>query len=207
MKKFPCGFLIFFWGALTIARADIFAGVDAAGNPHFTNAPASLNNYRVIIAEPNPTPNQAVLTNRLVFKRGTHNQALQSLIHQSAAKYDFDAALLVAIIEVESGFNPRALSNKGATGLMQVMPNTGVLYGVSNLYNPSENLHAGIAHFKHLLNQYQGNLALALAAYNAGRTSVVKSGQRIPPYPETMLYVARVLARYEQYRTQNLHKF
>jgi soluble lytic murein transglycosylase-like protein len=107
-----------------------------------------------------------------------------------------DPALVHAVIDVESSYNPLALSPKGAIGLMQVMPDTGKRYGVMNLYRPDANLLAGTRYLSYLLRTFDGQLTLALAAYNAGEGAVLKHGRRVPPYPETTLYVPRVLARY-----------
>ncbi len=121
--------------------------------------------------------------------------ALRPLILQLAQKHEVDGKLVQAIIEVESRFNPQALSNKGAAGLMQLMPATARHYGVTQRYNVAQNLEAGIRYLKDLLKQHQGNVALAIAAYNAGAGAVAKHGQQIPPYKETMLYVPAVLLR------------
>jgi soluble lytic murein transglycosylase-like protein len=108
-----------------------------------------------------------------------------------AAEKGVDASLVRAVIQVESAYEPRARSTKGAVGLMQVMPATGRQYGITNLYDPSANIRAGVTHLRNLLDRFP--LALALAAYNAGETAVERfSG--IPPYPETIDYVSKVRA-------------
>ena len=122
-------------------------------------------------------------------------QALKPLITTLAQKYGVEFKLVWAIIEVESRFNPQALSGKGAAGLMQLMPATAARYGVTNRHDTAQNLEAGIHYLKDLLDQHQGNLTLALAAYNAGAGAVSRHGQRIPPYRETMLYVPAVLVQ------------
>jgi soluble lytic murein transglycosylase-like protein len=104
------------------------------------------------------------------------------------------------VIDVESGGNPRALSPKGATGLMQLMPDTGARQGASNLFDPRENVTAG-ARYLHQLMQQFGDLQLALAAYNAGEGAVQRYGGEIPPYEETQNYVPRVMGRYLHYKT------
>jgi soluble lytic murein transglycosylase-like protein len=121
--------------------------------------------------------------------------ALRPLILQLAQKHEVDGKLVQAIIEVESRFNPQALSHKGAAGLMQLMPTTAKQYGVTRPHDVTQNLEAGIRYLKDLLKQHQGNIPLALAAYNAGAGAVAKHGQQIPPYKETMLYVPAVLLR------------
>lgn len=117
------------------------------------------------------------------------------LIEAAAASAGLDPRLLTAIIQVESAFNPGATSRRGAQGLMQLMPATAGVYAVRNAYDPEENIRAGARHLRDLLDLFTGNLALALAAYNAGETAVQRFGD-IPPFAETREYVRRVQARY-----------
>ena len=121
----------------------------------------------------------------------TVHATFDPIITRLAAEQGVDAALVRAIIQVESGYQPRARSPKGAVGLMQVMPATGRRYGITNLYDPSANIRAGVTHLKRLLDRFP--LALALAAYNAGEGTVERF-VGIPPYPETLDYVARIRA-------------
>ncbi|WP_322010725.1 lytic transglycosylase domain-containing protein [Paraburkholderia sp. J12] len=111
-----------------------------------------------------------------------------------------DPALVAAVIDVESGFNRNALSSAGARGLMQLMPATAMRFGVSNANDPVQNVAAGSLYLSQLLQQFSGNLPYALAAYNAGESSVRSYGG-IPPFAETEAYVPRVLARYAAFRT------
>jgi soluble lytic murein transglycosylase-like protein len=113
------------------------------------------------------------------------------LIQQIASAHGVDAALVRAVVAVESGFEARARSPKGAVGLMQVLPSTGRQYGIADLYDPGANLEAGVRHLKGLLDRFP--LSLALAAYNAGEAAV-RQFRGVPPYPETRAYVARVRA-------------
>jgi len=113
------------------------------------------------------------------------------LIRKAAAEHGVDASLVRAVIQVESAYQPRARSSKGAVGLMQVMPATGRQYGITNLWDPASNIRAGVTHLRTLLDRYP--LALALAAYNAGEGAVDRFAG-IPPFPETVDYVARVRA-------------
>lgn len=117
--------------------------------------------------------------------------AFDPIIRRVAEEKGVDPTLVRAVIQVESGYQPRARSSKGAVGLMQVMPATARQYGVRNLYDPSANIRAGVSHLKMLLDRFP--LALALAAYNAGEAAVERFAG-IPPYPETMTYVARIRA-------------
>lgn len=115
------------------------------------------------------------------------------LIETAASKHGVDEELIERVIAEESNFNPRAVSRKDAQGLMQLMPETAARYSVANVFDPGQNIDAGAHYLKDLLDQYQGNLSLALAAYNAGPDMVARYGG-IPPFPETQSYVRRITA-------------
>jgi soluble lytic murein transglycosylase-like protein len=121
------------------------------------------------------------------------------LIYHQAKKYDIDASLVKAVIYTESYFNPNATSNKGASGLMQLMPATAEKYGVDDIYNPRQNIIAGIKYLKYLLKLYPKNLKHAIAAYNAGENAVDKYNG-IPPYRETQGYVKKVMKHYKRFQ-------
>jgi soluble lytic murein transglycosylase-like protein len=116
----------------------------------------------------------------------------EDLIVEHARLNDIRPALVRAVVQTESAFNPYAVSPKGARGLMQLMPETAQQFGVKNVYNPEENVRAGVAYLRQLLDRYNNDEKLALAAYNAGPGAVDKYGQTIPPYSETRNYVARI---------------
>lgn len=118
---------------------------------------------------------------------------LANLIQQTAAKYSLDPSLLAAVVQQESGGNPTAVSKVGAQGLMQLMPATAASLGVSDPFDPVQNLDGGARYLSGLLSQYGGDTSLALAAYNAGPGNVAKYNG-IPPFPETQGYVSRILA-------------
>lgn len=120
-------------------------------------------------------------------------------IVRAAQRAGIDPALVHAVIRVESAYNARAVSPKGALGLMQVIPGTGRRFGVDNLLTPGANISAGTQYLSHLLRLFNGDLLLALAAYNAGEGAVMRYGNRIPPYRETRGYVPRVLSTYEAF--------
>jgi len=122
---------------------------------------------------------------------------LAGLTQEMAPRYGLDPSLVLAIIEVESAFDPRAISSKGAQGLMQLMPATSTRFGVQDPFDPVQNLAGGMAYLRWLLKQFRGNLPKALASYNAGEHAVARHGG-IPPYPETQDYVKKVLTRYQQ---------
>ncbi len=120
------------------------------------------------------------------------NGRYDQLIQQHARENGVRADLVRAVIQVESAFNPRALSPKGAQGLMQLMPATALELGVTDAFNPSENIRGGVAYLRKLLDRYDNNEELALAAYNAGPGAVDKYGETVPPYRETQSYVSKI---------------
>ncbi len=119
---------------------------------------------------------------------------VDELVNQAARSYDLDPLLVHSVIQVESNYNPYAISNKGAEGLMQLIPSTARRFGVKNSFNPRENINGGVRYLKYLKNIF-GDDRLALAAYHAGEGAVAKYGW-IPPYPDTQQYVTRVGKRY-----------
>jgi soluble lytic murein transglycosylase-like protein len=147
-----------------------------------------------------PTTSKAAILKRDSFKieaniaRQLFNKQYGSLLAQLCDQYSVDKKLVEAIIEVESNFNPYAVSRKGARGLMQLMPDTARIYGVKDIFNIRQNLTGGIQHLKYLLKHYS-SLDLVLAAYNAGGEAVKKYGG-IPPYRETRNYVRKVKQLY-----------
>src|SRR5206468_10851488 len=116
-------------------------------------------------------------------------------IAEASARYGVPERLIWAVIRVESGFDPRAVSSKGARGLMQLMPETAAILGVRDSFNPRENIHAGTRHLRGTIERFRDDLPMAIAAYNAGEKPVA-SFRGIPPFPETREYVARVLRLY-----------
>jgi soluble lytic murein transglycosylase-like protein len=118
------------------------------------------------------------------------------LIEEAAHRYGLDPLLLHAVIRAESGYNPDALSPRGATGLMQLLPDTARRYGVKDLYDPRQNVRAGARYLRDLLERFGNDLELALAGYNAGEGAVLRAGNRIPDYRETRAYVPKVLGFY-----------
>jgi len=125
----------------------------------------------------------------------------RELIEAAAARYNVDADLITSVIAVESNFDPKALSRKNARGLMQLLPETAARLGVQDIYDPQENIDAGTRYLRELLEKYNNNLALALAAYNAGPDRVEQYG-RVPPFTETLSYVRRVKRSYDKSKSK-----
>jgi len=173
---------------LSASRADVYVYKDKQGVLTFTNVPTH-SGYRRVIRENNPQ------TNGSLYSPATY----EGLIISASNRYSIDPDLIRAVIKVESDFNSNARSNKGAMGLMQLMPETARLHNVADVFDPAENIEAGVRHLQLLLGRYQGDLGLSLAAYNAGSKAVEKHGG-IPPFAETQEYVRRVLRYYDRYR-------
>jgi hypothetical protein len=169
----------------TVALAQIYTWRDDAGNLVMSDKPkdGSVRSYAVVAT------NGAIrTTRRLVATRAVR---YADLIDEHASRQSLSPDLVRAVIQAESGFNPRARSAKGAMGLMQLMPETAAEYGVVNAYDPEENIRAGTAYLASLIDRYDDQ-SLALAAYNAGPGAVDKYGRTIPPYRETRQYVAKI---------------
>jgi soluble lytic murein transglycosylase-like protein len=168
------------------ASAQIYAWRDASGRLVLSDRPAAAGarSYSVSTAA-------HVHTTRPV---GTVGAAYDGLIRTHAEAHGISPDLVRAIIQIESAFNPRAVSHKGAMGLMQLMPATATEFQVSNPFDPAENIRAGVAYFRRLLDRYDQKVELALAAYNAGPGAVDRYGQQVPPYRETRAYVRKIVS-------------
>jgi len=129
-------------------------------------------------------------------RQGAHEEP-RLIIKEAADRYGVSEALIAAVIEAESEFNPRAVSRRGAQGLMQLMPDTAASLGVEDPFSPRENIHGGVRHLRSLMDRFDNNVPLALAAYNAGHVAVIHH-RGIPPYPQTRAYVNRILRRLER---------
>ncbi|MCE5393064.1 MAG: lytic transglycosylase domain-containing protein [Acidithiobacillus sp.] len=177
------------------ALADIYAYTGADGVIHLTNVPQGNKRYRLVMK----TPKIPVAVARADYNP-IAKAKLQPIVQASAQQYGVSPALLNAVITVESGFNAGAVSPKGAMGLMQLMPATALRFGANDPFNPAENIRAGTAYLAELLHRFNGDLHLALAAYNAGSQAVIQAGYHIPPFPETQNYVPRVMAYFHKYQ-------
>jgi len=170
------------------AWADIYRYEDEEGVVHFTDAPTDKK-FKVFLRD---LRKDRQLRTRFRVAQGNPQQ-YEQLIQASAAKYGVSAALVKAVIQAESGYNPNAVSRAGASGLMQLMPGTAKQLKVADAFNPKQNVDGGVRYLKFLLDTFKGDVSLALAAYNAGMGKVAKYGG-IPPYEETRTYVSRVLS-------------
>jgi soluble lytic murein transglycosylase-like protein len=141
---------------------------------------------------------------RSIF-RHKKERLFHPIILQEAGRHEIDPALVKAIIMAESGYNPNAISEKGAKGLMQLMPSTAQALGVEDAFNPQQNISGGVRYFKKLVNRFDGDIKLALAAYNAG-SKKVRYYQGIPPYKSTHYYIEKVFKYYKLYKNQMTEK-
>ena len=172
--------------------AGIYRYEDEKGVIHFTNCPRDPK-FKLYIREKEDGEEIRYLS---YIKDSSH---YDHLISEFSNKYQVDFALIKAMIRAESGFNPNAISRKGAKGLMQLMPETALRMNVSNIFNPKENIEGGVRYFKNLLSLFNNDLRLSLAAYNAGENLVSQLGS-VPPYRETMDYIRKVLYYHQSYR-------
>lgn len=187
--------------------ADIYGYVDERGVAHLSSTQQD-SRYYLFKKEPPAPPASEISTNDglstaellELLVNPAFSRQYSPMISAAAKEHELEVALLHAVIAVESGYNPKAKSPKGAIGLMQLMPDTAKRYDVSDIWNPSDNVRGGARYLRYLLYLFNDNLSLALAAYNAGEAAVIQYGNKIPPYAETRSYVPKVLQHYNRYR-------
>jgi hypothetical protein len=165
----------------------IYRYIDENGDYHFSNCPKDPR-YELYIREEGDSRSVRVDPDQY-----------DPMIEEFSSKYGVDSALVKAVIQAESGFNSYAVSRKGAKGLMQLMPQTAMQWRVVDVFDPRQNIEGGVRHLKYLLQTFENNLALSIAAYNAGKEVVIQN-YSIPPYGETQNYVRKVLRYYESYK-------
>jgi soluble lytic murein transglycosylase-like protein len=173
-------------GTSSPAAAQIYTWRDANGTLVLSDRPAPGSDRAATYEVAGG--GQVRTTRPAAARRAAFDEAIQA----EAAVQQVSADLVRAVIQIESGFNPRAVSPKGAMGLMQLMPATATEFGVMDPFEPRQNIRAGVAYLRRLLDRYENNLELALAAYNAGPGAVDRYGQRVPPFRETREYVTKV---------------
>jgi soluble lytic murein transglycosylase-like protein len=201
------GFALYASAAIA-AEDSIFMRKMADGIVELSNIPGD-SNFELLLAAPPPAvsglqASRSTTPDKYGIKSTRDNKATEraalyrELIADIAKQSDIDPRLLHAVITVESGYDAEAVSAKGAIGLMQLMPGTARRYGVRNSHDPAQNLLGGASYLRDLLKMFNNDLGLALAAYNAGENSVIRFGNRIPPYRETTAYVPKVMGIYEK---------
>ena len=183
----PAAFVTTLVLAVGPASAESFKLTESDGTVHLTNAPNDPRYQRMGFT----SGTQAGFLRLPEGDTGPYVHA----IRDAAERYGVPVRLVSAVIRAESGFNPRAVSRKGARGLMQLMPTTAASLGVRNSFDPKQNIDGGVRHLRGLIDRFPSNLPFALAAYNAGERAVLQYGG-IPPYPETQDYVSKVLSFY-----------
>ena len=183
-------FLVALFMAMPAAASDIYKYEDKDGTLHFTDAPTD-SRFKVFMRD--IKKDKKLRTTFKLFGCARDPKEFEPIVNSCALEYGVDKSLVKAVIQAESGYNPNAVSRKGAAGLMQLMPRTAQDLKVSNSFDPSENIRGGVRYLKFLLDTFKGDVALALAAYNAGLSKVAQY-RGIPPYEETRNYVGKVLS-------------
>lgn len=178
------------------ALADIYHFTAEDGTSHFSDRPSDARFHLLLRSGDEPRASLAEKPPRKGLRHA--RQHFDAAVAMAAKASRVEAEFLHAVIEIESGYNPKAVSPKGAVGLMQLMPATARRYGVSNPLDISQNLRGGAHLLRDLLDQFADDKELALAAYNAGAGAVLAHGRRIPPYAETSRYVPAVMQLYQR---------
>jgi soluble lytic murein transglycosylase-like protein len=184
--------------ASAMATADIYAFVDGSGVTHFSNVPVD-SRFQVLLASPKERTRSGDPFNAAFLAAAGR---FDPFIDSAATDLAVAPELLRAVIAVESGFNAQAMSHAGAAGLMQLMPGTARRYGVRDRFDPEQNIRAGARHLKWLIERYDNDIKLALAAYNAGEDAVDRCGRCIPRFRETQAYVPKVWRIYQSLLAQ-----
>jgi soluble lytic murein transglycosylase-like protein len=178
------------------ASSDIYKYVDEEGVMHFTDAPTDRR-FKIFMRD--LKKDRQLRTNFKLSACYRNPDEFEPIIKSLASEYGVDKSLVKAVIHAESGYNPNAVSSKGAQGLMQLMPKTAQGLKVGNSFDPKENIRGGIRYLRFLLDTFKGDVTLALAAYNAGLSRVSQYGG-VPPYQETRNYISKVLAYQKTYQ-------
>jgi soluble lytic murein transglycosylase-like protein len=208
LSVLACACIIAALTAAGAARADIYKYTDKKGVVHFTNVPTSPQ-YRLYQKNSGRADDkadyradEAAIARPVSFRffSSSDEKRYDKVIENLCSKYAVDTALVKAVIKTESDFDPFAVSSKGAQGLMQLMPGTARDMQVRNPLDPHQNLQGGICYLRQMLDMFNGDMKLALAAYNAGFNTVIQCGWRVPNIPETRDYVQKVMYYIKRYR-------
>ena len=183
-------------GMTAQSAADIYKYEDDEGVLHFTDAPTDRR-FKIFMRD--IKKDRQLRTSFKLTSCARDPKEFEPIINACALEYGVEKSLVKAVIHAESGYNPNAVSSKGASGLMQLMPKTAEGLKVSNSFDPAENIRGGVRYLKFLLETFKGDVNLALAAYNAGLSRVAQY-RGIPPYAETRNYVAKVLSYQKSYQ-------
>lgn len=187
------------------AMADIYMFKDEKGVVHFTNIPANDKRYRLVRKEETTSAyTRAAGMPQFVLPTAELIRRYSPIIETVSKSHGVETALVHAVITAESGYNPSAVSRAGARGLMQLMPDTARRFGVENSFDPAQNIHGGVKYLSQLIAMFNGDKALAVAAYNAGENAVIRAGNKVPPYAETQHYVPKVLGLYRKFQSSRL---
>lgn len=187
------------------AMADIYMFKDEKGVVHFTNIPANDKRYRLVRKEETTSAyTRAAGMPQFVLPTAELIRRYSPIIETVSKSHGVETALVHAVITAESGYNPSAVSRAGARGIMQLMPDTARRFGVENSFDPAQNIHGGVKYLSQLIAMFNGDKALAVAAYNAGENAVIRAGNKVPPYAETQHYVPKVLGLYRKFQSSRL---
>jgi soluble lytic murein transglycosylase-like protein len=199
----PAIFLALVLPAASMAGG-IYKYVEKDGTIVYTNVPpkgAQARQARKVEGEFRPAPSPAAPARISVTSRISLGE-FDEYIDEAAVRYKMPPALVRAVMHAESAFDPNAISQVGASGLMQLMPATAREMYVKDIFDPKDNIEGGVRYLRVLANEFDGDMVKMVAAYNAGPDAVKKYGGQVPPYPETQAYVRKVISLYFQYKTQ-----
>jgi soluble lytic murein transglycosylase-like protein len=184
---------------LPSAPPKVEAGPLQASAQEFTNTGVTALTQTLVSAAPSMVAGRGVRNRVTQSLKGqsTGDPKIDGLIVSAASYHGIEPLLLYSVMSQESAFDGQAMSPKGARGLMQLMPRTAARFGVTNIFDPQQNIYAGARYLSLLLDMFDGNVSLALAGYNAGEGAVKRYGNNVPPYPETINYVRKIKRRYQ----------
>jgi soluble lytic murein transglycosylase-like protein len=191
-----CLALLIFFGGFDRSYADYYRKYEPDGTVIFTNVPTS-GGFTMVFDE---YEEEYVTYDQYYYSTDTYD----TIVNNAAIIYGVDPALIKAVIKTESDFDPYAVSNKGASGLMQLIPDTATRFGVTDVFDPKANIYGGTQYLSWLMTYFKGDLELVLAAYNAGEHAVEKYNNQVPPYKETINYVKKVFKFLDYYKSRPL---